>query len=107
MAERRPPDQQPTVAAYPPRLAAALAFLAAVTPMVVKLQLRDLARTGSVVGRLSGIGTLGAILATFVTGFVLVAALPSSVIVIGLGLLTLVVGLALGVAPGSAWRPPV
>ena len=83
------------------------AFLAAVTPMVVKLQLRDLGRTGSVVGRLSGIGTLGAILATFVTGFVLVAALPSGAIVIGLGLLTLVVGLALGLAPGSAWRPPL
>jgi MFS family permease len=82
------------------------ALLAAVTPMVVKLQLRDLGRTGSVVGRLSGIGTLGAILATFVTGFVLVAALPSSVIVIGLGLLALVVGVALGLAPGSGWRPP-
>jgi MFS family permease len=83
------------------------AFLAAVTPMVVKLQLRDLRRTGSVVGRLSGIGTLGAILATFVTGFVLVAALPSSVIVIGLGLVTMAVGLALALAPGSRWRPPV
>jgi spermidine synthase len=83
------------------------ALLAAVTPMVIKLQLRDLSRTGSVVGRLSGIGTLGAILATFVTGFVLVAALPSSVIVIGLGALTLAFGLALGLAPGSAWRPPL
>jgi spermidine synthase len=83
------------------------AFLAAVTPMVVKLQLRDLGRTGSVVGRLSGIGTLGAILATFATGFVLLAALPSTAIVIGLGVLTLVVGLALAVARGSAWRPPI
>ena len=83
------------------------ACLAAVTPMVVKLQLRDLGRTGTIVGRLSGIGTLGAILATFVTGFVLVATLTSSVIVIGLGLLTLVIGLALAVAPGSAWQPPV
>jgi len=82
------------------------AFLASVTPMVVKLQLGDLRRTGSVVGRLSGIGTLGAILATFVTGFVLVAALPSSVIVVGLGLLTLLIGVALAVAPGSRWRPP-
>jgi MFS family permease len=83
------------------------AFLASVTPMVVKLQLGDLRRTGSVVGRLSGIGTLGAILATFVTGFVLVAALPSSVIVVGLGLLTLLLGVALGLTPASRWRPPV
>jgi hypothetical protein len=82
-------------------------FLAAVTPMVIKLQLRDLRRTGSVVGRLSGIGTLGAIVATFATGFVLVAALPSSDVVIGLGLVTLVIGAALASAPGSAWRPPV
>jgi len=106
----------PEMQSSDPLTATALAFvgvfapaacLAAVTPMVVKLQLRDLDRTGTVVGRLSGIGTLGAILATFVTGFVLVAALPSSVIVIGLGLLTLVIGLALAVAPGSAWRPPI
>src|SRR5437660_631359 len=86
------------------------AFLAAVTPMVVKLQLADLRRTGSIVGRLSGIGTLGAILATFATGFVLVAALPSSVIVVGLGLLALQIDggviafdrahLALGNLPG-------
>jgi spermidine synthase len=83
------------------------AFLAAVTPMVVKLQLADLRRTGSIVGRLSGIGTLGAILATFATGFVLVAALPSSVIVVSLGLLALLIGVALAVAPGSRWRPPI
>jgi spermidine synthase len=83
------------------------AFLASVTPMVVKLQLGDLRRTGSVVGRLSGIGTLGAILATFATGFVLVAALPSSVIVVGLGLLALLIGVGLAVAPGSRWRPPI
>jgi spermidine synthase len=74
---------------------------------VVKLQLGDLRRTGSVVGRLSGIGTLGAILATFATGFVLVAALPSSVIVVGLGLLALVIGVALALSPGSRWRPPI
>jgi spermidine synthase len=106
----------PVMQSSDPLTATALAFvgvfapsacLAAVTPMVVKLQLRDLGRTGSVVGRLSGIGTLGAILATFATGFVLIAALPSSVIVIALGLLTLAIGLALAVVPGSRWRPPV
>jgi spermidine synthase len=83
------------------------AFLASVTPMVVKLQLSDLGRTGSIVGRLSGIGTLGGILATFATGFVLIAALPSSVIVVSLGLTTLLIGLALAVSPGSRWRPPL
>jgi spermidine synthase len=61
-------------------------MLSAVTPLVVKLQLRDLHRTGRVVGQLSSLGTLGAILATFVTGFILVAALPSSVILLSLGI---------------------
>lgn len=67
------------------------AFLSTVTPLVVKLQLHDLHRTGSIVGRLSGIGTLGGILATFVTGFVLVASLRTSVILLALGL-TLTIG---------------
>jgi spermidine synthase len=72
------------------------ALLSAVTPLVVKLQLGDLRRTGEVVGRLSSIGTLGAITATLVTGFVLVAALSSKVIVIGLAVLLGLTGLALG-----------
>lgn len=67
------------------------AFLSTVTPLVVKLQLHDLHRTGSIVGRLSGIATLGGILATFVTGFVLVASLRTSVILLALGL-TLTIG---------------
>jgi len=72
-------------------------LLSSVTPMVVKLQLGDLRRTGTVVGKLSGIGTLGSITATFGTGFVLVAALPSSVIVLSLAALLLIVGIALAV----------
>ena len=61
------------------------ALLSAVTPMVVKLRLATLTETGTVVGRLSGIATLGALVATFVTGFLLVAAIPTSVILLGLG----------------------
>ena len=72
------------------------ALLSAVPPMVVKLQLASLTETGSVVGRLSGIGTLGAIAATFATGFVLVALLPSSVILVGAGIVTLLAGVAVG-----------
>jgi spermidine synthase len=73
------------------------ALLSAVPPMVVKLQLASLAETGSVVGRLSGIGTLGAIAATFATGFLLIAVLPSSVILVGTGTVTAVAGVAVGV----------
>jgi spermidine synthase len=70
-------------------------LLSAVTPLVVKLQLGDLRRTGQVVGKLSSVGTLGAVTATLVTGFVLVAALPSSVIMLGLAVLLGGVGIAL------------
>ncbi len=59
-------------------------LLSTINPMVVKLQLADLDRTGTVVGRLSSIGTLGAITATLVTGFILVAALPTSWIILTL-----------------------
>jgi spermidine synthase len=72
------------------------ALLSAVPPMVVKLQLSSLSETGAVVGKLSGIGTLGAIAATFVTGFLLIAVLPSSVILVGTGAVTVLAGLALG-----------
>lgn len=72
------------------------ALLSAVTPLVVKLQLGDLRRTGQVVGRLSSIGTLGGITATLVTGFVLVAALRTSVIMIGLSIALGIAGIALG-----------
>ncbi|MEU7945442.1 fused MFS/spermidine synthase [Micromonospora taraxaci] len=72
------------------------ALLAAVTPLVVKLQLADLRRTGQVVGRLSGIGTLGGITATLLTGFVLVAALRSTVILLTLAIALGLVGIGLG-----------
>ncbi|GGJ94066.1 hypothetical protein GCM10010123_24870 [Pilimelia anulata] len=72
------------------------ALLAAVTPLVVKLQLADLGRTGHVVGRLSSVGTLGAVTATLGTGFVLVAALPSSVIMLVLAVALGLAGVALG-----------
>jgi spermidine synthase len=70
------------------------ALLSAVTPIVTKLRLTSLAETGTVVGRLSGVGTVGAIVGTVLTGFVLVSRLPVSGILIGLGIL-LVAGSAL------------
>ncbi|MGY1783014.1 fused MFS/spermidine synthase [Geodermatophilus sp. SYSU D01036] len=86
-------------------------LLSAVPPMVVKLQLASLAETGSVVGKLSGIGTLGGIAATFATGFVLIAVFPSSGILVGTGLVTVVAGVAVFLllrrrSPGGAGRVP-
>ncbi|MFF5954623.1 fused MFS/spermidine synthase [Streptomyces luteogriseus] len=70
------------------------ALLSAVTPFVTKLRLTNLAETGAVVGRLSGVGTVGAIVGTVLTGFVLVSRLPVSAILLGLGAL---------LVAGSAW----
>jgi hypothetical protein len=71
-------------------------LLSTVTPLVVKLQLSDLSRTGSVVGRLSSTGTLGGITATLGTGFIFVAAMPSSWIILTLAGLLAAGGFALG-----------
>ncbi len=56
--------------------------LSTVPPGVVKLRLRTLAETGETVGRLSALGTLGALAGTFVTGFVLLAAFPTSTLLL-------------------------
>jgi MFS family permease len=66
--------------------------LSAITPVVIKHELADLGRTGSVVGRMSGIATAGGIGATFLTGFVLLAAFRTSDILIGTGILLLAPG---------------
>jgi MFS family permease len=71
--------------------------LSAVTPMVVKLQLDDLHHTGGVVGRLSGIATFGALVGTFVTGFLLVATTPTRTVIYAVGGTLIVLGVVLGV----------
>lgn len=53
------------------------AVLSMVTPIAAKIALRSIEETGTVVGRLSAIATAGALFGTFVTGFVLLASLPS------------------------------
>ncbi|MEM7139554.1 MAG: fused MFS/spermidine synthase [Actinomycetota bacterium] len=61
------------------------AVLSAISPIVAKLRLNSLEETGTVVGGLSAWGTAGALFGTFVTGFVLVAAMPTRPIVLLLG----------------------
>jgi MFS family permease len=68
------------------------AVLTAVTPAIIKLELQDLDKTGRVVGRLSAIGTAGAIIGTFVTGFLLVAAAPTRPVIRGVGVVLVLLG---------------
>lgn len=70
-------------------------LLAAVTPMVTKLRLQTLTQTGTVVGRLSAYATVGAIAGTVLTGFVFVAKVPTSAIVLCLGGILAVAGATL------------
>ncbi len=70
------------------------AVLSAITPVVIKLQLDSLERTGSVVGRLSALATLGGIAGTFLTGFVLVALFPTRATIRVLALLLVAGGIA-------------
>jgi len=72
------------------------AVLSGVTPTVARLQLRDLHASGTVVGRLSAWATVGALVGTFGTGFVLVPLLPVSKSVLAIGVLLVLAGVLLG-----------
>jgi hypothetical protein len=72
------------------------AVLSSVSPMVVKICLESVEQTGQVVGRLSAMGTAGSLVAVFVTGFVFVAAFPTTPVIIGLGI-------SLVVLAGALW----
>lgn len=74
------------------------ALLSAIGPMIVRATLTDLATSGSTVGRLSAIGTVGAITGTLLTGFVLLGLFPTRVLIVGVGALLVVIGIALTVA---------
>lgn len=79
-------------------LVPAAAVLSAVSPAVAHLQLHDLRASGTIVGRLSGWGTAGALVGTFGTGFLLVPLLPVGLTVLLIGLTLTVGGIILGVA---------
>ncbi|MCX6031106.1 MAG: fused MFS/spermidine synthase [Chloroflexi bacterium] len=85
-------------------------ILGGVSPVVVKLAVHDLARTGSTVGRISAAGTVGSIVGTFATGFWLISQFGTHVIVWGVGIVLLVMALVFLLASnvpgtfGSAWH---
>ena len=88
------------------------AILSATAPMLVRGTLTDLATSGSIVGRLSAVGTVGAITGTFLTGFVLLGLFPTRVLIvsIGVGLAMIGVVLSLWLRRGGRdrlrWRSP-
>ena len=83
------------------------AIISATAPMLVRGTLTDLATSGSIVGWLSAIGTVGAITGTFLTGFVLLGLFPTRVLIVAVGIGLAAIGVVLtlwlrrgrGVAP--------
>jgi hypothetical protein len=73
------------------------AILSAIAPMIVRATLAEVRTSGSLVGRLSAIGTLGAISGTFLTGFVLLGLVPTRWLIAGVGGLLILLGLAVAV----------
>jgi SAM-dependent methyltransferase len=71
------------------------ALLSAIAPMIVRGTLTNLATSGSIVGRLSAIGTVGAITGTFLTGFVLLGLFPTRLLIVAVGTGLAVVGVVL------------
>jgi MFS family permease len=78
-------------------------ILSATAPMLVRGTLTDLATSGSIVGRLSAVGTVGAITGTFLTGFVLLGLVPTRVLIVlvGVGLAAIGVVLSLWLRRGG------
>ena len=75
-------------------------ILGMVTPVVIKLNLSDLAHTGSVVGKIYAVSTAGSIFGTFITGFVLIQFLGTRTVVLYVSLV--LIGMAF--AFGNVWR---
>ncbi len=69
-------------------------ILGTVSPIVVKLAMRDLARAGRTVGQIYAFGSVGSIAGTFLTGFWLISQFGTYMIVLGVAILLLLLGLS-------------
>ncbi len=71
-------------------------ILGMVTPIVIKLELRDLTKTGDIVGRFYAISTAGSILGVFLTGFVLIQWIGTRPIVLAVAIVLFAMALLFG-----------
>lgn len=82
--------------------APAAGLLGMVAPFAVRLKLRDTATAGTTAGRLYALSTLGSIVGTFAAGFVLIAALGSTTILLVVAVFLLAVSVAASRTDGRA-----
>ncbi|HME43391.1 MAG TPA: fused MFS/spermidine synthase [Syntrophorhabdales bacterium] len=71
-------------------------ILGTISPVVVRLTLKNVERAGNVVGKIYAVSTLGAIIGTFVTGFVLISLMGTRPIILSMGALLIVVAAFVG-----------
>ena len=71
-------------------------ILGMVTPIVIKLQLQELSRTGDIVGRFYAVSTAGSILGVFLTGFVLIQWIGTRPIVLAVAITLIAMALFFG-----------
>lgn len=67
-------------------------ILGTISPIVAKLSVSDLAKTGRTVGEIYAAGALGSIVGTFLTGFVLISTFGSYTIVFSVALVLAAIG---------------
>ncbi len=70
--------------------------LGTISPVVVRLTLKNLENAGNVIGKIYAISTLGAIIGTFVTGFFLISWMGTRTIILSMGIILLLVALLSG-----------
>ncbi len=68
-------------------------FLGCISPMVIKFDLKNLEKTGRTVGKIYAMGTLGSILGTFATGFILISLFSTKYVVIGISAVLIILGI--------------
>src|SRR4030042_1697332 len=71
-------------------------ILGMISPVVVKLALKNLEKTGNVVGKLYAFSTLGSILGTFATGFFLISWMGTRTILLTMGAILIASGAIFG-----------
>lgn len=80
-------------------------ILGMISPVVAKLAVRDLSTTGATVGKIYAAGTVGSIVGTFATGFVLIAWFGTTSIVWGVALT--LIAMSLLFFWSGRWQAPV
>ncbi|MGD0917698.1 MAG: fused MFS/spermidine synthase [Thermodesulfobacteriota bacterium] len=71
-------------------------LLGMISPVVVKLTLKNLQKTGNVVGKIYAFSTLGSILGTFATGFFLISWMGTRYILLTMGIILILSALVFG-----------